>query len=141
MTQKFPHERRRHARLEQRHMLYHEKYVFGMSDDKEILEKGTIKNYSLGGTLFESTVQYEPGDILRLAISIPGWEKYKNQFYKDKKSPDLKPVVIMARVLRVQTLVRDEIYDIAVEFIGIDEGDRWTLMKHIKDQMEKKDKD
>ena len=32
----------------------------------------------------------------------------------------------------------DSVHDIAVEFVGLDEGDRWTLLKHIKAQLEKK---
>ncbi len=165
MTQQHPSpaeggasERRRYVRLEQQHMLRHEKYVFGMTGSGQRLpegrEEGTIKNYSLGGALFESKVKYNVGDTLKLAISIRGWERYKNEFYKDDKTSRREPVVVLARVVRVQTVIpplghmspegeepmADSVHDIAVEFVGIDEGDRWTLLKHIKAQLEKKDK-
>ena len=140
MTPQPPHERRRYVRLEQSHMLRHEKYVLDMADEHEILQEGMIKNYSLGGALFESKAQYNVGDILRLAISLRGWERYKNEFYKQDKTSRSQPIIVLARVVRVQTVLSGNVYDIAVEFIGLDEGDRWSLMKHIKAQLEKKDK-
>ena len=140
MTQQNPSERRRYVRLEQQHMLRHEKYVFGKTGSGEMLEEGRIKNYSLGGALFEAKVKYNIGDTLKLAISIRGWERYKNEFYKDDKTSRREPVVVLARVVRVQTVISDSVHDIAVEFVGLDEGDRWTLLKHIKAQLEKKDK-
>lgn len=161
MTQQHPSpaeggasERRRYVRLEQRHLLRHEKYVFGMTGSGEMLpigsprtgtsglreEEGTIKNYSLGGALFEAKVKYNVGDTLKLAISIRGWERYKNEFYKDDKTSRREPVIVLARVVRVQATAEEGIHDIAVEFVGLDEGDRWTLLKHIKAQLEKKDK-
>lgn len=147
MTQQHPSpaeggasERRRYVRLEQQHMLRHEKYVFGMTGSGEMPEEGTIKNYSLGGALFESKVKYNVGDTLKLAISIRGWERYKNEFYKDDKTSRREPVIVLARVVRVQTVIPESVHDIAVEFVGIDEGDRWTLLKHIKAQLEKKGK-
>jgi len=128
-------------------MLRHEKYIFGKTGSGEMLpvgplrgEEGRIKNYSLGGALFEAKVKYNVGDILKLAISIRGWERYKNEFYKDDKTSRREPVIVLARVVRVQTTGDENVHDIAVEFVGLDEGDRWTLLKHIKAQLEKKDK-
>jgi len=121
-------------------MLRHEKYVLDLVGEHQILNEGMIKNYSLGGALFESKVKYNTGEVLRLAISIKGWERYKNEFYKDDKASRTEPVIVLAKVVRTQTVIADQVYDTAVEFIGIDEGDRWSLMKHIKAQLEKKDK-
>ncbi len=104
-----------------------------------MLEEGTIKNYSLGGALFESKVKYNVGDIVKLGISIRGWERYKNEFYRKDKTFRSEPVIVLARVVRIQTMA-GQVYDIAVEFVGIDEGDRWTLMKQIKAQLEKNPK-
>lgn len=140
MTQQHPSERRRYVRLEQQYMLRHEKYVFGKTGSGEMLEEGTIKNYSLGGALFEAKARYDVGVILKLAISIRGWERYKNEFYKDDKTSRREPVIILARVVRVQATGLEGVHGIAVEFIGFDEWDRWTLLKHIKAQLEKKDK-
>ena len=168
MTQQPPSERRRYVRLEQQHMLRHEKYVFEMTDEREIFEEGMVKNYSLGGVLFESKVKYNVGDTLKLAITIRGWERYKNEFYKDDEASSprgasgrAEPVIVLGRAVRVQVVIPplsqrlpprshrspegeeplvEQVYDIAVEFIGLDEGDRWTLMKQIKAQLKEKDK-
>lgn len=154
MAQQNPGERRRYVRLEQQHMLRHEKYVFGATGSGEMPEEGMVKNYSLGGALFEAKVKYNVGDTLKLAISIRGWERYKNEFYKDDKASRREPVIVLARVVRVQTVIpprgqrlpagrepmAESVHDIAVEFIGLDEGDRWTLLKHIKAQLEKNPK-
>lgn len=140
MTMQSPHERRRYVRLEQSHMLRHEKYVLDMTGEQKMLQEGMIKNYSQGGALFEAKVQYNAGDILKLAISIRGWERYKNEFYKDDKTSRREPVIVLARVVRVQTAASEGVHDIAVEFIGLDEGDHWSLRKHIKEQLEKKNK-
>ena len=120
-------------------MLRHEKYVLDMTGEQEMLQEGMIKNYSQRGALFEAKVKYNVGDVLKLAISIRGWERYKNEFYKDDKTSRGEPVIVLARVVRAQT-VAEGVHDIAVEFIGLDEGDHWSLMKHIKAQLEKKDK-
>lgn len=139
MTRQPHHEQRRYVRLEQSHMLRHEKYVLDMTGEQETLQEGMIKNYSQGGALFEAKVKYNVGDVLKLAISIRGWERYKNEFYKDDKTSRREPVIVLARVVRVQTMA-EGVHDIAVEFIGLDEGDSWTLLKHIKAQLEKNPK-
>ena len=139
MTRQPHHERRRYLRLDQSHLLRHEKYVLDMTSELEMRQEGMIKNYSQGGALFEKKVKYNVGDVLKLAISIRGWERYKNEFYKDDKTSRGEPVIVLARVVRAQT-VAEGVHDIAVEFIGLDEGDHWSLMKHIKAQLEKKDK-
>ncbi len=140
MVEPRPNERRRYVRLEQSYMLRHEKYVFDLTGERELVEEGKIRDYSLGGAMFESRVKYSVGDVLKLAISIRGWERYKNEFYKDDKTSRREPVIVLAKVVRAQAMTVPGVYGIAVEFIGIDEGDHWNLMKHIKAQLEKKDK-
>lgn len=121
-------------------MLRHEKYVLDMTGEREMLQEGKVKDYSQGGALFEAKVKYNVGDVLKLAISIRGWERYKNEFYKDDTVSCREPVIVLARVVRVQTVASGSVHDIAVEFIGLDEGDSWTLLKHIKAQLEKNPK-
>ena len=128
-------ERRHYIRLGQQHMLRYERYVFQAPEEEEIFEEGRVKNYSLGGALFESKTEYHIGDILKMEITIPGWEKYKNEFYREDKISRLEPVTILASVIRVEVLIPDQLYEIGVQFVGIDEGDRWALMKQIKTQL------
>lgn len=125
-------DRRKYVRLDQKHMLRHEKYVFQGCDEEIMFEESAIKNYSLGGALFESRIKYDIGDTLKLEISIPGWEKFKNEFYREDKISRAEPVVILASVIRIEAIALEDFYEIGVQFVGIDEGDRWALMKQIK---------
>lgn len=121
--------------MEQGHVLRHEKYQFLPSSKGKSLQEGVLKNYSGGGVLFESNVQYAMGDVLRLEITIPGWEMYKNEFYREDKIPRSEPVVILATVVRVDVSGRAGLYEVGAKFAGIDEGDRWALIKQIKREL------
>ena len=134
MTGAPPIDRRRYVRLERQHMLRHEKYEFRLVEEQDAFEEGMLKNYSQNGALFEAVTKYHVGDVVKLAITIPGWERYKNEFYREDKISRADPVVVLACVVRVETLVTDRIYDIGVQFVSIDEGDRWSLMKQINAQ-------
>ncbi|MBI5415584.1 MAG: PilZ domain-containing protein [Candidatus Omnitrophica bacterium] len=136
MTDSPPLDRRRYVRLERQHMLRHEKYEFQIVEEREAFEEGMLKNYSHNGALFETVTKYRVGDVVKLAITIPGWERYKKEFYKEDRTSRAEPVVVLACVVRVETLVSDRIYDTGVQFVSIDEGDRWSLMRQIKAQVE-----
>lgn len=126
-------DRRNYIRLELHHMLRHERYVFRPKDQKNF-EQSVLKNYSSRGALFESKTKYDIGDVLKLEITIPGWQRYKNEFYNEEKILRTEPVIILAKVVRVEALAEEGQYDIGVEFAGIDEGDRWALIKQIKSE-------
>ena len=88
------------------------------------------KDLSAGGVLFESTRIYEIGDIIRLEIDVPGWEKFKPEFYKPHLSKS-EPVIVLVKVVRV--VFKDiDVYDIAASFVGIDDGHQMALAKYIK---------
>lgn len=137
MTASNSNERRRYVRLERQHLLRYEKYAFQLTEGQEVFEEGMLKNYSLGGALFESRIKYQIGDILKLEITIPGWQRYKNEFYREDRTSRVEPIVVLTYVVRVEAMIPNEIYDIGVQFVGIDEGDRWTLMKQINAQLNK----
>jgi len=80
-------------------------------------------------------MKYNLQELLKIEITIPGWERYKNEFYKDDKISRFEPVVILASVVRVEVVRPDDLYEIGVQFVGIDEGDRWALMKQINNQL------
>ena len=127
-------ERRKFIRIQAQYMLRHEKYTLRAVQDREAV-KGVIKNYSGDGALFESKVKYDIGDILKLEISIPGWEKFKTEFYKDNKTSASEPLVILASVVRVEVITLDQLYDIGVYFVGIDKGHQGALIKQINAQL------
>lgn len=120
-------------RLQSRHILYHERYDLRGHKDQKAVE-GVLKNYSPGGVLFESKIPYRIGDLLKLDMAIPGWERFKNEFYKEDKLSRSEPIVVLALVVRVECILPDQLYENGVCFVGIDEGDRWALIKQIKDK-------
>lgn len=102
---------------------------FGLESD-ENLEKSTTKNLSGSGVLFESPEIFAVGSTLKMRIDAPGWEKYKTEFYKADKLSTPEPVIILARVVRVE-VVDEGKFDIGVCFIGIDGDHQKALMKYV----------
>lgn len=99
--------------------------------------EGILKNYSGGGVLFESTIRYDIGDLLKLEIALPGWERFKNEFYKEDRLSRSDPVVVLASVVRVECMGPPSLFDVGVCFVGIDEDDRWAVIKQIDAQLQK----
>lgn len=84
--------------------------------------------------LFESERPYTVGTILKMQITVPGWDRHLAQFYKLGSSSVSQPLVVLAEVVRVDVLSREKSYQIGVVFIGIDEDHRAALLKHIADE-------
>jgi len=128
-----PQERRKYIRVCSGNMLTHEKYTLKEHDELRAVE-GILKDYSAGGVLFESKDKYNVGDLLKLEISIPGWEQFKNEFYKEGRPTLSEPVVVLAVVVRLENVIVDQLYDVGVCFVSIDEGHRWALIKQINSE-------
>ena len=92
-----------------------------------------FKDISAGGLLFECKRKYDIGNLLKLEIVIPGWEKFKSEFYKPDESSRSKPLIALASVVRVE-MVKPGLYDIGVSFAGIDEGHQSALLQYIQRQ-------
>ena len=90
-----------------------------------------IKNISASGALFESSKLYQIGDVLLLKLSIPGWEKYKSDFFRPGSLTRSEPLTVVASVVRVE-FVRSGHHDIGVCFVGIDESHQKALAQLIK---------
>ncbi len=131
------YENRQYVRLDADYMLRHAPYKLTEDQDDKAI-KGVVKDYSTNGVLFGSEVQYNLGDLLKLEIAIPGWNRLKNKFYAEDQLLGSESVVVLALVMRVECLKPDQMFDIGVWFVGIDEGDRWTLMKQIKERLKKR---
>lgn len=126
-------ERRRYIRIESTEVLDCQ-----MFNSNALLDGGAgeriravAKNISAGGVLFESHIKYDIGNLLKLDIDLPGWEKFKAEFYKYDEVTHTEPLVILATVVRVEVLKPEKLYDIGVCFSAIDEGHRWALLKYI----------
>jgi len=94
-----------------------------------------VKNLSAGGVLFESTTSFTVGKLLRLEISVPGWERFKKEFYKEYETSHSQPVVVLATVVRVEMVDPKGIYDIGACFSAIDTGHQWAMMKYINREL------
>ena len=121
-------EKRIYIRIDEQDVIHCEKYSIPRDENSQI--EGMTKNISGGGVLFTSKTPFEVGQILRLEISLAGWERFKIEFYKEDRLAHSKPIIVLATVVRVE-LMEDGLYDIGVCFAGIDEGHKWALLKYI----------
>jgi len=123
-------ENRKFIRIKTNTLLKHVKFYLGVNAREAL--NSLSKDISAGGVLFESSVFYEIGDIVRLEIDLPGWEKFKPEFYKPHLSKS-EPIIALVRVKRV-VVIKKGGYEIAGIFAGIDDGHHMALVKYIKQQ-------
>lgn len=127
-----PSEKRKFIRIKASHLTRHIKFRLPGVDlfpDKE----SASKDISAGGVLFTSDHAYTVGDILRMELHIPGWEKFKTEFYKADRTAKSLPVLVLVKVVRVQAISGGK-FDIGVSFVGIDDGHQQALSKYIAQQ-------
>jgi len=126
-------ERRKYFRLDARYVLKCEEFtakdLFRENGMKNAVE-AVSKNISLGGVLVEVKKPFKLGDILRMEIDIPGWEKFKAEFYKDDVTIAKKPLVVLGKVVRTENLGKN--FELGICFVAIDEGHKWALLKYLK---------
>jgi len=123
-------EKRKFTRMRISRSVKHVKFHLGSTSPS--LLNALSKDLSAGGVLFESEIKYDTGDIVRMEIDLPGWEKYKPEFYKLHLSKS-DPVITLVKVTRVKPL-GGGIYEIGASFVGIDDGHQMALAKYIKQQ-------
>ncbi|MFA5260290.1 MAG: PilZ domain-containing protein [Candidatus Omnitrophota bacterium] len=102
-----------------------------LSPGRDKITEGLLKNISCGGILFESKVRYDVGILLRIELALPGWERFKSEFFKEGRTPHSDPLTVLVHVVRLEVL-EDGLFDIGACFSAIDEGDKWTLFKYIQ---------
>ncbi len=124
-----PSEKRKFIRLRANHLTRHIKFKLP-GVDLYPNNEAVSKDISAGGVLFLSDRAYEMGDILRMELHIPGWEKYKNEFFKLDRPTKTLPVLVLVKVVRVEALGNGK-FDIGVSFVGIDDGHQEALSKYI----------
>ena len=133
MTKEQPgSERRKFTRVAEEDLLICEPFdttAFG-GDMKKRVHVFT-KSLSEGGILFESMEIFEIGALLKLQLDIPGWEKYKVEFYKGAAPSGSHPLVVLARVVRVEDLGGGN-FDIGVAFMALDSGHKLALKKYLE---------
>jgi hypothetical protein len=128
-------ERRKYVRIPSQNILYFKKFsARDLMVDERIERKieAITKNLSVGGVLFDSDIKYNLGTLLKIELNLPGWEKFKNEFYRYDKTSQTEPLIVLAHVVRLEVLIPDKCYEIGVCFSAIDTGHKWALMKYIK---------
>ncbi|MFH0753622.1 MAG: PilZ domain-containing protein [Candidatus Omnitrophota bacterium] len=88
------------------------------------------KSLSEGGILFESDEVFVIGTLIKLELDIPGWEKYKVEFYKGHVPSGRQPLVVLGKVVRVEDLGHGQ-FDIGVVFSAMDSGHKLALKKYL----------
>ncbi|NLO92573.1 MAG: PilZ domain-containing protein [Elusimicrobia bacterium] len=88
---------------------------------------GVCKNISAGGILFESMVPMLPGSLLDFKIALAGFSKYRSG---DDCTSD--EICGQAKVIRVQPAKSGPEFDIAMEFMDLDQNTRQALDNFIR---------
>ena len=123
-------ERRKFVRINTQNLLTCQIYTIPSSSGLQ--EDLCTKNISAGGLLFESKEKFDLNDILRLEINLPGWEDFKPAFYKPSDISETRPLVILGKVVRIESL-EHKTFDVGVKIEGIDEGHHMALEKYINE--------
>lgn len=126
-------ERRKYIRIDTKKFVKHTKFkLFAKNPDK--LTESLTKNLSAGGILFQSDTLYLPGDLVRIEIDVPGWERYKTGFKKPGQLTKSEPVTVLAKVIRVE-IKSPMRYEIRAAFVGIDDDHQKALAGYLKSYM------
>jgi len=131
-------ERRRYARIDEEDLLVCEPFDptdFSGSVARRI--RAFTKSVSENGILFEADQSFSVGMLLKLQIDIPGWEKYKAEFYKADVSSRHQPLVVLGKVVRIEDIGEGR-FDIGVAFTAVDSGHRLALQKFFASEKIKK---
>ncbi|HPS20120.1 MAG TPA: PilZ domain-containing protein [Candidatus Omnitrophota bacterium] len=133
--EKMDNERRKYVRLPEHCVLKCEKLttgeLFGGTVEQHHIE-GVTKNISAGGVLLETKEPFKLGEIIKMEIALPGWEKFKSEFYKTDSVSRSHPLVVLGKVVRVETF--GDKYDMGICFVAIDEGHRWAVLKYVSEK-------
>jgi len=128
-----PAERRKYIRIPSKDIITCKKYGAGPG---QAAREAMLRNISAEGIRFQSKEQYALGDVVKIELYLPGWEKFNPGFYKDDALLDQRPLVALGTVVRIE-LISSGTYEIGVYLSGVDEGHRWALREYIKNKLKK----
>jgi len=100
-------------------------------DDCEF-SRGKSKNLSQGGVLLQLLEEFEPGTLLQVRITLPGWRKSHPGFIRVMEDSIGSPFIAICEVVRSEQ--RGEIYETAAKFINIDQDDFRALEGYLAKQ-------
>lgn len=92
-----------------------------------------IKNITPEGAGIESNTLLEEGKIIKLLINLPGWEKYKTEFYKESQTSNSSPLVTLAQIVwsYADLKANQKTANMGVKFIGIDKDHQKALNTYL----------
>ncbi|MCF7916295.1 MAG: PilZ domain-containing protein [Candidatus Omnitrophica bacterium] len=114
--------KRRYLRIKAYHLL---KYRLIEKGKKEV-DISFAKNLGAGGVFFRSPEKIPKGAKIELKINVP---------------PYPKPINTIAKVLRVKPLKKKKEFDVAAEFVNIEESAQLFIQEKIAVAEEKRKKD
>lgn len=130
-------ERRRYIRIPVSCIVKFEEFSID-KDNLATADEVDVKDLSAGGILIETEKKYELGDVLRVELRVPGWEKFKPEFLKPgTERKENSAIVALASVVRIEAL-SSGIYEIGVRLTGIDDGHRLALERFIFETVKEK---
>ena len=104
-----------------------------MEPDQQVMQ-GVMRNISAGGVLFESECKFAVGTLLKIDLALPGWQRFKTEFLKEDTFSISEPLTVLARVVRLEVIELDRLYDVGVCFSAVDEGHKIGLLKYINQE-------
>lgn len=123
--------RRRTRRFETNCQVRFAKMIMGMSSLP--LNDGQTIDLSHLGAGIQTHGEYKAGDILKMNLSVPGWEKYKNEFIKLNQPTNRQPLVVLGEVK--WTSKEGNLTNIGMDFVGIDQDHQAALKKFLDNSM------
>ncbi len=127
-------ERRKFARIKRESLAEYKELEFSFKDNG--YASTSIKNISGNGLLFLSEQNFDIGAKLSMKLKIIGWDKQKNDFYRYDETVMPEPLSVIARVVRIEELKQDCLYEIGVEFINIETENSEALKEYISMNLE-----
>ena len=114
-------ERRKFSRIDKHSLL--EFRELKDSHSKEGYSNSSVKDISGSGLLFEAVRKFDIGTVLHLKISLTGHTEEKLGHNMEDPISVTHPISIICKVVRVEELKKDHLYDIGIKFINFYEDD------------------
>lgn len=105
-------ERRKHPRINARFIV-----SYRIIEEEDKVDVSQTKNLSLGGMLLTTNRKFEAGINLAIEIRLPF---------------DPNPIMIIAKVLESQEIIKDLIYDTRLQFLEMDEKHKEIINKTVE---------
>ena len=120
-------ERRKYQRVPKEVSVQINKITYPINDNE--FASGKSMNISQGGVLLNLTDEYQPGDILQIKVTLPGWRKNHPGFINVMEDSIGSPFSAICEVVRSSR--EGDLYATAVKFVNIDKDDFTALNKYL----------